>query len=46
VAPKAPEAWLEAIRSLRRQGKLAEAEQSLREFRAAYPEYRLPEDLR
>jgi len=46
VAPKAPEAWLEAIRSLRRQGKLAEAERGLREFRAAYPDYRLPKDLR
>jgi hypothetical protein len=44
--PKAPEAWLEEIRSLRRQGKLAEAESSLREFRAAYPDYPLPEDFR
>lgn len=46
AAPQAPEAWLEEIRSLRRQGRLAEAERSLREFRAAYPDYRLPEDLR
>jgi hypothetical protein len=44
--PKAPEAWLEEIRSLRRQGKLAEAESSLREFRAAYPDFTLPEEFR
>ena len=44
--PKAPEAWLEEIRSLRRLGKLAEAESRLREFRAAYPDYPLPEDFR
>jgi len=43
---KSPEAWLGEIRSLRRQGRLAEAERSLREFRAAYPDYPLPEDLR
>ncbi len=46
VALKAPEAWLEEIRSLRRQGKFPEAKRGLREFRAAYPDYRLPEDLR
>ena len=43
---KSPEAWLEEIRSLRRQGRPGEAERSLREFRAAYPAYPLPEDLR
>ena len=43
---KSPEAWLEEIRSLRRQGRPGEAERSLREFRAAYPAYQLPEDLR
>ena len=43
---KSPETWLEEIRSLRRQGRLAEAERSLREFRTAYPAYQLPEDLR
>jgi hypothetical protein len=41
-----PEAWIEEIRSLRRQGHPADAERSLREFRAAYPSYALPEDLR
>ncbi len=43
---KSPETWFEEIRSLRRQGRLAEAERSLREFRTAYPAYQLPEDLR
>ncbi|MBP5996325.1 MAG: hypothetical protein KA535_00090 [Azonexus sp.] len=41
-----PAAWIEEIRKLRRQGQTAEAERSLREFRAAYPDYPLPEDLR
>jgi hypothetical protein len=44
--PKTPEAWLAEIRNLRGQGKLAEVESSLREFRAAYPDYPLPEDFR
>ena len=46
LAQKPPAVWLEEIRSLRRQGRSEEAERSLREFRAAYPDYRLPEDLR
>jgi hypothetical protein len=46
VAPKPPEAWLAEIRSLRQRGKVAEAERGLREFRAAYPDYPLPEDFR
>ncbi len=46
MAPKPPEAWLEEIRALRRQGKVAEADRGLSEFRAAYPDYRLPEDFR
>jgi hypothetical protein len=46
LAQKHPETWLEEIRSLRRQGRSEEAERSLRDFRAAYPDYRLPEDLR
>jgi len=46
VAQKPPAVWLDEIRSLRRQGRSEEAERSLREFRAAYPDYRLPEDLR
>ena len=46
LPPPKPEAWIEEIRKLRRQGQPAEAERSLREFRAAYPDYPLPEDLR
>jgi hypothetical protein len=38
--------WIERIRALRRAGKSAEAEESLREFRRQYPDYPLPEDLR
>ena len=44
--PRKPDAWIEEIRQLRRQGNAGEAERSLREFRAAYPDYPLPEDLR
>lgn len=44
--PLKPEAWIEKIRKLRREGKMTEAEQSLAEFRRAYPDYKLPEDLR
>lgn len=46
LPPRKPEAWIAEIRDLRRQGRPAEAERSLREFRAAYPDYPLPEDLR
>lgn len=54
VAPAAPSAqstmpalaWLDEIRSLRRAGRMEEAARSLAQFRAAYPDYPLPEDLR
>ncbi len=46
AAAPAPEVWIEQIRELRRQKKWSEAERSLAEFRQAYPDYRLPEDLR
>ena len=46
MALKPPETWLEEIRALRSQGKFAEADRALSEFRAAYPDYRLPEDFR
>lgn len=50
VAPEAnrrtPEKWLEDIRRLRSQGKTADAERELSEFRKRYPDYALPEDLR
>ena len=41
-----PEQWLEDIRQLRKLGKEKEAAESLADFRKAYPDYRLPEDLR
>lgn len=38
----APEKWLEQIAELRRQGKIAEAEASLAEFKKRYPGYPVP----
>lgn len=46
AAPRAPEQWLEEIRRLKLEGKEKEAAEALAEFRKAYPDYRLPEDLR
>lgn len=44
--PWAEQAWIDEIRELRRQGRDEEAARRLAEFRRAYPEYALPEDLR
>jgi hypothetical protein len=44
-SPRAPAAWLEDIRRLRAEGRLAEAEEALAAFRRAYPDYPLPPDL-
>jgi TolA-binding protein len=41
-----PPHWIEAIRALYKLGRLDEAQRSLRQFRARYPSYPLPEDLR
>ncbi|MBS1196593.1 MAG: hypothetical protein H6R18_378 [Proteobacteria bacterium] len=46
ITKESPATWIEKIRRLRREGKMAEAEQSLAEFRRAYPDYKLPEDFR
>jgi hypothetical protein len=43
---RTPEKWLEDIRKLRTEGKTAEAERELGEFKKRYPDYILPEDLR
>lgn len=43
---RAPEQWLEDIRQLKQQGKEKEAAEALAEFRKAYPDYKLPDDLR
>lgn len=40
-APRSPEAWLAEIAKLRQQGRMAEAEASLAEFRRRYPDYPL-----
>ena len=46
AAARTPEQWLEEIRQLKAQGREKEAAEALAEFRQAYPDYRLPEDLR
>lgn len=38
-----PEAWLERIRELRREGKAIEADEQWREFEKAYPQYEVSE---
>jgi hypothetical protein len=38
--------WLERIAELRKQGKHEEADKALAEFRRAYPDYRLSEEMR
>ncbi len=43
---RAPEKWLEDIRKLKTEGKTAEVERELGEFKKRYPDYVLPEDLR
>jgi len=42
---RTPEKWLDDIRKLRLEGKMAEADRELAEFKKRYPDYRLPEDL-
>lgn len=46
VDGSSPEAWLKQIRELRAAGRSAEAAQSLARFRARYPDFTLPDDLR
>ena len=43
--PATPEAWLERIAELKKQGRAREAEESLAEFRKRYPGYKIPEAL-
>ena len=45
-AQEPPETWLERIAQLRREGKNEEADRQLAEFRRAYPDYRLSEELK
>jgi len=44
-AQRSPEAWLEDISRLKREGRDKEAAEQLAEFRKAYPAYALPERL-
>lgn len=46
AAARTPEQWIADIRRLRQEGRAAEAEASLAEFRKRYPYYTLPEDLK
>ena len=43
---RTPEKWLEDVRKLKTQGKTAEAERELADFKKRYPDHRLPDDLR
>jgi hypothetical protein len=43
---RSPEAWLDEISRLRREGREKEASEQLAEFRKAHPAYALPESLR
>jgi cytoskeletal protein RodZ len=43
---RSPEAWLDEISRLKREGREKEAAEQLAEFRKAYPAYALPENLR
>jgi hypothetical protein len=45
-AVRTPEAWVEHIRTLRAQGREAEATAELAELGRAYPDFQLPPDLR
>ena len=44
-AARTPEQWIAEIRRLRQEGRGAEAEAGLAEFKKRYPHYALPEDL-
>jgi hypothetical protein len=46
TAVRAPAEWIEEIRRLKREGHAVEAREQLEAFRRAYPDYRLPEDLK
>jgi hypothetical protein len=46
AAPRSPQAWLDEIDRLKREGRDQEAAEQLAEFRKAYPAYSVPESLR
>jgi hypothetical protein len=43
---RSPEEWIKTIRQLKAEGKAADVDRELAEFKKRYPEYRLPDDLR
>jgi hypothetical protein len=43
---EAPEAWVQRILTLRKEGKRKEAEEELAKFKRRYPDYSLPEELK
>lgn len=45
-AERSPQAWIEDIRKLMKEGKSEDAGAQLAEFKKRYPDYALPEDLR
>ena len=45
-AARTPEQWIADIRRLKQEGRAADAEASLAEFKKRYPYYTLPADLR
>jgi len=46
VETRSPQAWLDDIRKLVKEGKSEEAGQEIARFKKRYPDYALPEDLR
>jgi hypothetical protein len=46
LEPQAPEKWLEKIEALRREGRKAEADELLAEFKRRFPTHPLPPGLR
>ena len=45
AAQRSPDAWLEEIGRLKREGREQEAAQQLAEFRKAYPAHAVPQNL-
>jgi hypothetical protein len=43
---RSPEDWIKAIRALKTDGRTADVQRELAEFKRRYPDYRLPDDLR
>jgi len=46
LEPQAPEKWLEKIEALRREGRKAESDELLAEFKRRFPTHPLPPALR